>query len=504
MIKLGIDLDNTIICYDKLIYNLARKKFSKLNLKNKKISKKNIKNEIIKNYGNGQWTKLQGIIYGKEIINSILFDGFYEIIKELRDDFELFIISHKTKYPAIGKKVNLRDSAKSFLKKNKISFCKNELIKNKNIHFANTKKQKIEIIKNNKIDIFIDDLDEILELLPKDILKIHFSKKKAIYKNFSNWKRIKIYLNKQKKKLLEKKISKITRYKIKIIKKINYESNNEIYLINLKKKDYLLKVYKNNKEKFSFSKELLFLKESKSLNKTPKVKFYDLKSNFIIMEFIKGIKIKKITLNDITQIVNFIKTIQKIKKKYDLISNSKIKYATDKIFSISDILKNIEQRIKISDKRININNLKLKQAHHIIKKAYKRIKLELMNSKINLNKKKNYCLSPSDLNVRNIIKQKNKYFFIDFEYSGLDNCFKLVLDFLSQPDINFNKHQLDFTIKSFNKIFENLKEDFNPNLLILNNIKWFYIILNFNYKNKFLNKQINKSLKYFDEKFSDE
>ena len=222
------------------------------------------------------------------------------------------------------------------------------------------------------------------------------------------------------------------------------------------------------------------------------------------MEFIKGIKIKKITLNDITQIVNFIKTIQKIKKKYDLISNSKIKYATDKIFSISDILKNIEQRIKISDKRININNLKLKQAHHIIKKAYKRIKLELMNSKINLNKKKNYCLSPSDFNVRNIIKQKNKYFFIDFEYSGLDNCFKLVLDFLSQPDINFNKHQLDFTIKSFNKIFENLKEDFNPNLLILNNIKWFYIILNFNYKNKFLNKQINKSLKYFDEKFSDE
>ena len=503
MIKLGIDLDNTIICYDRLIYNIAKKKFPKLNLKNEKISKKDIKNEIIKSYGNEQRTKLQGIIYGKKILNSNLFDGFYQTIEELKNDFELFIISHKTKYPALGEKVNLRDSAKRFLKKHKISFCKNELIKKKNIHFADTKNKKIDIISRNQIDIFIDDLDEILKLLPKNVLKIHFSKKKTIYKNFSNWKKIKIYLESKKKKLLERKISKAIKCKIKVIKKINYESNNEIYIINLKKKNYLLKVYKNDKEKFSFSKELLFLEELKLLNKTPKVKFYDPKLNFIIMEFIKGVKIKKITINDITQIINFIKTVQKVKKKYNLISNSKIKYATDKIYNISDIFENVEQRIKISDSRIDLKNFKLKQVHRITKKIYKKVKLELMNRKINLNKKKNYCLSPSDFNVRNIIKQKNKYFFIDFEYSGLDNCFKLVLDFLSQPDISFNEHELDFTIRSFNKIFKNLKKDFHPNLLILNNIKWFYIILNFNYKNKYLKTQICKSLKYFDDRLSD-
>jgi len=222
------------------------------------------------------------------------------------------------------------------------------------------------------------------------------------------------------------------------------------------------------------------------------------------MEYIKGVKIKKIMPEDIVQIVNFIKEIQKIKKSYELISNSKIKYATDKIFSVSEILENIERRIKISDKRINIKNSKLKKTNFKIKKIYKKIKLELINNKIDINKKKNFCLSPSDFNVRNIIKQKNKFFFIDFEYSGIDNCFKLVLDFLSQPDIKFNKYKLDFTIRSFDKIFKNLKKDFHHNLLILNNIKWYYIILNFNYKNKFLKMQINKSLKYFKERFNDE
>ena len=76
MIKLGIDLDNTIICYDELIYKLAKKKFYKLNL-NKNLNSKNIiKSEIINNYNNTEWTKLQGLIYGEKLnYASRLFKG---------------------------------------------------------------------------------------------------------------------------------------------------------------------------------------------------------------------------------------------------------------------------------------------------------------------------------------------------------------------------------------------------------------------------------------------
>ena len=169
MIKLGIDLDNTIICYDNLIHDLAKKKFKKINFGQKIKSKKFIKNKIIKFYGNDQWTKLQGIIYGKKILHAKIFDGFKDEILKLREEFDIFIISHKTKKAAIGKNINLRTAAKKFLKKNDISFCKNEIIDQNKILFTETKREKIDIIKNKKIDIFVDDLDDILKKIPKNI-----------------------------------------------------------------------------------------------------------------------------------------------------------------------------------------------------------------------------------------------------------------------------------------------------------------------------------------------
>ena len=83
MIKLGIDLDNTIICYDELIYDLAKKKFPRINFIRNSKSKKVIKNEIIKIYGNEQWTKLQSIIYGKKILEAKVFNGFKKGIQKL-------------------------------------------------------------------------------------------------------------------------------------------------------------------------------------------------------------------------------------------------------------------------------------------------------------------------------------------------------------------------------------------------------------------------------------
>lgn len=94
----------------------------------------------------------------------------------------MYIISHKTKWSKIGVKINLRNAAKKFLKKNKISYCKNSLIKNKNIFFVNTEEEKIKKIKKLKLNYFIDDLIKILLSLPKGIKKINFNLKKR--KNF--------------------------------------------------------------------------------------------------------------------------------------------------------------------------------------------------------------------------------------------------------------------------------------------------------------------------------
>jgi len=502
LIKLGIDLDNTVICYDKLIYDLAKKKYPDLNFTKSNISKESIKKKIIKFYGNNQWTELQGLIYGEKILKADLYDNFKEVIKELKNNFKIFIISHKTRYPVLGEKINLRNSAKNFLKNNKISFCENELIDQKRIYFAETKQEKIDIIKGQKIDIFIDDLDEILSELPKNIKKIHFSRKKKNFMNFYKWQDIYKDLLSKKRLMLKEKIEKKINKKIKILKKINSGTNNEIYLIQINLKKFILKVYKNTKHKISFSKDLFFLQNTKDTKQTPVVRYHDEKLRFIIMDYIRGKKLKKITFNDIKKLVLFIYKIQPKILNYEKIKDKKIKFATDKISNINDIFNDIKLRINKTDQILKLNNknLELINIHLFLKKFFKKLKLKIKKLKININQKKYYCLSPSDFNVRNILISSKKHHFIDFEYSGIDNCFKLVLDFFSQPEIFIKEEKRKFMLIEFSKIFENLHKDFDDSLINLNNIKWFYIILNSKYDGDFGDYQILQSIKYFDKR----
>ena len=131
-IKLAIDLDNTIINYDHLFYKVAKDKLSiQSNIKNKE----NIKKLIIKKCSEKKWTEIQSTVYSQKILQAKIFPGFINEIKKLSTYCEIFIVSHKTLWPIYGKKINLHKKTRQFLKKEKISFCKNSLIKEENIFF---------------------------------------------------------------------------------------------------------------------------------------------------------------------------------------------------------------------------------------------------------------------------------------------------------------------------------------------------------------------------------
>ena len=58
---IGIDFDNTLVCYNKSIFHISKKIFAvsdELNTKSK------IKEYITDSYGNLAWTKFQGELYG--------------------------------------------------------------------------------------------------------------------------------------------------------------------------------------------------------------------------------------------------------------------------------------------------------------------------------------------------------------------------------------------------------------------------------------------------------
>ena len=171
---IGFDFDNTIISYEKLFKKIAFKK--KLVPKNIKTNKNAIKKYLIKKNKEKEWTILQGEVYGRYIMEAKIYIGVKKIMNTLsKNKIKFYIISHKTKFPYLGKKINLHMSAKKWINKNILRNNNSIKLSIKDIFFENSIKKKISRINKLKCDIYVDDLPKILKLLPKHVMKILFT-----------------------------------------------------------------------------------------------------------------------------------------------------------------------------------------------------------------------------------------------------------------------------------------------------------------------------------------
>ncbi len=193
--KVGIDFDNTIVSYDSLFYKVALE----LGVIPEEIdrTKISVRDFLRKNNKNDIWTSIQGMVYGEKMIEAEVYEGFIEFIKFLKSEkFDFCIISHKTKYPFIGKKTNLHNAALNWIQKF-LNIDNQILIKDELIYFEDTKELKVDRIISEKCDVFIDDLPEVFEIpsFPDFVNKYLFDPNETYVGNqflsFSSWLEIK-------------------------------------------------------------------------------------------------------------------------------------------------------------------------------------------------------------------------------------------------------------------------------------------------------------------------
>ena len=101
--KIGIDFDNTIVSYDKVFYEVAlEKSLIPPHVRKSKIA---VRDYLRNKQQNDIWTELQGYVYGKRMLQAEIFKGFIDFLDfSKKNNLEIVIISHKTKYPYEGKK----------------------------------------------------------------------------------------------------------------------------------------------------------------------------------------------------------------------------------------------------------------------------------------------------------------------------------------------------------------------------------------------------------------
>ncbi|XDZ69366.1 hypothetical protein AB8878_05555 [Alphaproteobacteria bacterium LSUCC0226] len=159
--RVGIDIDNTIVCYDEAFAVLARKIGFDVPAS---ANKQEVRTWFHERGLHDEFTLLQGQIYGKNISLAHVFEGVQSFLAQaISRNYEVFLISHKTKYPIKGEKLNLHEAALNFLsEQNIVGEQRSNSIPVGNVYFEPTLEFKVKKIVDLRLDYFIDDLLTVL------------------------------------------------------------------------------------------------------------------------------------------------------------------------------------------------------------------------------------------------------------------------------------------------------------------------------------------------------
>jgi hypothetical protein len=466
-VSVGIDLDNTIISYDKAFQNGAI--VSGLVDKDCNLNKKALRNFIrTKPDGEFEWQKLQGYVYGEGINEAVLFPGVYRFLwrcKERKIDIE--IVSHKTEFGHFdSQKISLRDSATNFLINQGLLDNKNPLIKK--VTYKSSKKEKLDYIKQNNYECFIDDLEEIIFSEELESQKgILFSNEEPFIKNSNkviakSWEDISQNILGAWSQSEVKSMVNLVSNNIEVnnVEKLEGRGNSTIYKVHLSDTNKAaLKIYPeisyHNRLKSEFMSTEIF-KELNIRNVQRPIAF-DSNLDIASYEWIEGEKVSNFGKKEIKDATSFLSTLHQ---------NSKMKQfkffpmAADACPRGIDIELQIERRLRQFDEL----STKYSELDQFLKNDFKPISKEIIFwsktswpgnlSYIEPIEKDKLILSPSDFGFHNSLRSHNEnLIFHDFEYFGWDDPVKLICDFSHHAAMDLSEELEQIWFLEVSKIY---------------------------------------------------
>ena len=451
--RIGIDLDNTIISYDKAFRLGAI--YSNLVDKSCKLNKKDLRDLIRKGPdGETAWQKLQGYVYGEGINGAVLFPGVYRFLWRCHErKIDVEIVSHKTEFGNFdSKKISLRDSATNFLTNHGLISNKNSLIKK--ITYKNSKSEKIDFIKQNNYEYFIDDLEDIIfseEL--KNQKKILFSQDDLSNINSNivitkSWEEISQNLfgdlSLDEVKSMANLIANNT--KIEDVEKLKGQGNSAIYKLHLSNTNKsALKIYPTISNFDRLESEFKSTKIFKELNikNVQRPISFDRGLGIATYEWIQGERVLSYGAKELKAALLFLSTLNQYSKSEQF---KIFPMASDGCLKGLDIEKQIKRRLSQLDEP----SKKYSELEQFLKNDFKPLFKEIVSwsqarwpsdsSYLSPIKNTELILSPSDFGFHNsLCSQNGNLIFHDFEYFGWDDPVKLISDFSHHASMNLTK-----------------------------------------------------------------
>jgi hypothetical protein len=159
--RIGVDLDNTLCDYSRVFGPIA----VELGLASPSLA--NASKRVVKDHlmggpgGEHAWMRLQGQVYGRFLPRAAPYPGAVETLKGfVADGAQVKIVSHKTRRGHFDEHgVDLWEAAQSWLDANGLLSFGLAL---EDVHFLETRDEKVARIAALACDVFVDDLPEVL------------------------------------------------------------------------------------------------------------------------------------------------------------------------------------------------------------------------------------------------------------------------------------------------------------------------------------------------------
>ncbi|MEX0775477.1 MAG: hypothetical protein WD042_07160 [Phycisphaeraceae bacterium] len=159
--NIGIDFDNTMVCYDAVFHAVAREHGW---VDDAVPARKDaVRNHLRIAGREDSWIGLQGQVYGRRIVEAPPFAGVLDFLRACRQaQATVCIISHKTRYPFRGEQHDLHHAALGWLAHHGLFNDASIGLSPRDVYLELTKEAKLARIAAAGCEVFIDDLPEFL------------------------------------------------------------------------------------------------------------------------------------------------------------------------------------------------------------------------------------------------------------------------------------------------------------------------------------------------------
>ncbi|MBI4061657.1 MAG: hypothetical protein HY403_09530 [Elusimicrobia bacterium] len=427
-LRIGIDFDNTLIRYDEVFHGLAAARG--WTPRRGAASKAAVKKRLLAEDGNDlRWQALQALAYGPKIGKARAFPGFAEFLRAaVKRGDEVFIVSHKSERSHYDPSIELRAAALRWLKDNRIvenGHPDPDLIPAKRVLFAATRDEKVAAIAKLKLDVFIDDLREVLEHpgFPKATLPIRFTGGRA----WDDIARLADCLP----------IARVLKSRPVAARPAGRGGNNRVLAVTLENgAEVLLKRYlldaRDGRDRAGAEFAALSLMWAGGMRRAARPIYKDPAGAFAVHSLLPGRAMagRKISRAHVDQALDFLKRLQTLRGKA-----SRIPSAADSRTCLADYPRHLERRLARieaglpqapAEARAFVRG-KVRPAMEALIARFKKRCGSALNAKL---PRSRMILSPSDFGFHNAVEGPDKKLrFVDFEYFGWDDPAKLAADF---------------------------------------------------------------------------